>query len=73
MTPNKAKVIVRAFLQSKGLSFDKLTAKTVDFTDLGRDRVIFVKVWGWSPNPLASELSQVARDNGFRVEFEGGF
>jgi hypothetical protein len=46
----------------------KLTARTVDFTDLARCSVIFVQVRGWEPNPLWNELKTLAKTNGFCVE-----
>jgi len=68
MTPQHAKKIVRDWLTTKGLPYAKLTAHTVDFTDLARDQAIFVKVKGWQPNSLWNDLKSVAKANGFFVE-----
>lgn len=63
-----AKKITKKFLEENNLQYTKLTGKTVDFTDLARVRIIFVKVHGWKPDPQWAELKQLAIDNGFRVE-----
>ena len=68
MTPAKAKKVLKAYLEEKGLFFTKLTARTVSFVDLARDRRIFVKVHGWKGNVAWTGVQQVARANGFCVE-----
>jgi len=62
-----AKQIIKKELDARGLKYDKLTAKAVDFSDLGRESCIFVKVHGWEPNPVWDELKAVAVANGFRI------
>jgi hypothetical protein len=69
ITTHQAKKIIKEALDQEGLPYIKLTARTVDFTDLARVRYIFVRVHGWEPNPAGSVLKQLAVDNGFRVEF----
>lgn len=80
MTPQQAKNIIRAELERRGLSFEKLTARTIGFQDLARANCVFVKIHGWQANikrdveglpvPTTSwdELRQVAVSNGFRIE-----
>jgi len=68
MTTSQAKTIIKQAIESRGLQFAKLTAKTVDFTDLARCSRIFVKVHGWQPNPAWSDLQAIAKTNGFCVE-----
>jgi len=70
VTPSQAKKIVADFLKSNGLD-NKLTAKTIGFSDLARGSSVFVAVHDWEPNPLASTLTDLAKENGFRVEFKG--
>jgi hypothetical protein len=72
MTPTAAKKIMAAAMSERGLSFDKLTARTVGFSDLARGQAIFVKVHGWKPNPAWDELRAIAAENGFRIEAAGG-
>ena len=72
LTPAQAKKVVTDFLKSKGLN-NKVTAKTIGFQDLARASMVFVQVLDWSPNPsAASELEQLAKQKGFRVQFKGG-
>jgi hypothetical protein len=54
------------------IPFTKLTAKTVDFTDLAREKVIFVKIHGWEPCPALIGIKQLAKECGFRVETDYG-
>ena len=68
MTINAMKRIIRDKLASFGMD-NKLTAKTVSFVDLARANMVFVKVHGWKPNPVANDLEGLARTNGFRIEF----
>ena len=69
MTPNKAKVLIRSFLQENNVPFSRLSAKTVHFSDLARASCIFVKVHGWVANPIAGDIVSLAKENGFCVEF----
>ena len=68
ITPKQAKSIIKAKLAELGLPEYKLTAKTIDFSDLARATCVFVKIHGWTPNPLFQELRDVAIKNGFRVQ-----
>jgi hypothetical protein len=61
------KRIIAAALAEHGL-FNRLTARTIDFTDLARMKMVFVSIHDWSPSPLFTELDQIARSAGFRVE-----
>jgi len=71
--PNEAKKLVADWLTKNDLSFTKLTAKAVGFSDLARDAMAFVKIWGWKPSPKMAELKKFATENGFRVETDGPF
>jgi hypothetical protein len=64
----RAKKIIETALRDRGLAFTKLTARTVDSPDLARPKVILLTIHGWKPSPLWSEIAEVARVNGFRVE-----
>lgn len=65
---SQAKKIIGKYLKEHGLS-NKLTAKTVNFVDLARDKCVFVEIHNWQPGPMANELIHLARTNGFCVEF----
>ena len=67
MKANEAKKIIKQALEERNLPYDKLTAETMDFTDLARSQCIFVKIHGWKPNPLWAELKQIASYHDFRV------
>ena len=67
MTSNSAKKIIKTWMEGKGMDY-KLTARTIDFTDLARSSCIFVKVHGWQPDPSWDELTALAKSYGFRVE-----
>lgn len=69
MNTIQAKKEVAAMLADLDLPPHRLTARTVDFTDLARERVVFVTIHNWSPNPKASILDAVAREMGFRIQF----
>ena len=68
MTTNDAKKIVADKLNAMGLPEHKLTAKTVDFSDLARGEKVFVKVHGWKPCAKWDELKEAAKASGFMVE-----
>jgi len=68
MTTNEAKKIIMDHMVKHGIHFDKLTAKTVGFSDLARGRMIFVKIHGWRPCPALLGIKDLAKENGFRVE-----
>jgi len=65
---NQAKNLIKDELDRLNLSYIKLTARTIDFIDLARDKSLFIKVHGWKPNPLWSNLKQIAKDNNFFLE-----
>lgn len=65
---NEAKRLVKQALTDRRLPFTKLTARTVEFTDLAHCRRIFVHVHGWQSNPQWEEIKAVAREHGFNVE-----
>lgn len=69
MTPREAAKLMSKELSRRGLPFNKISAKTVEFTDLARARAIFVKIHGWLPNPIAYEIKEFGRANGFNVDF----
>lgn len=68
MTLNQAKKIVRTWLEVSGFQGMKVTARTVDFTDLARAKEIVVTVHGWKPHPEWAILKWEARSKGFQVE-----
>jgi len=70
LTPSKAKKIIAEALFENGLGAHKLTAKTVSFIDLARDKCIFVTVHDWQPDPLAHVLEKIAFRYDFCVQFE---
>ena len=63
----KAKKIVKEWLETNGYT-NKISAKTVDFTDLARDSVVVVYVHKWKPNPKWGELEKLAKKNGFLID-----
>lgn len=71
MTTARAKTLTADFLATHGVSFTKLTAKTVSFADLARGGAVFVTVHGWTPNSAADAVTAFARAQGFRVQFKG--
>ena len=71
-TIREAKEIARKALHTQGLTFEKLSARTISFSDLARASCIFVKVHG-----LGVEISQpnawdtakkMCKQNGFCIE-----
>lgn len=68
MTPTKAKKIMREFLDKQGLPYEKLTARTVNFSDLARCQRVFVYIHGWQPSPRWSDVKEYAALNGFCVQ-----
>ena len=71
MPPQQAKRIIQNALDELRLPYTKLTAKTISFIDLARDKCIFVRIHGWQPNPAWKTLKQLAHKNGFRIEIGG--
>ena len=69
MTARKARNIVKEFLVEKDIPYTTLKARTIDFTDLAREKVVFVRIGGWIPNPEAWQaLKALAKKHGFCVE-----
>jgi len=68
ITANDAKKIIQKELDSRGLSYTKLTARTIGFTDLARDSKIFVKIHGWKGDKSWEDIKKVAHDNHFCIE-----
>ena len=66
-TANEAKKIIAAKLNELGLPAYKLSAKTVDFTDLARAQKLFVKIHNWQPSQLWDDLQKTAKENGFLI------
>jgi hypothetical protein len=78
LTPAMAKKHLAAFLAAEKLPFTKLTAKTVDFTDLARASKVFVTVHGWAPapcgpfdTPASDTVKAFGKRFGFVVDFKG--
>ena len=72
MTTKKAKKLLVAYLDESGILFDRVTAKTVKFSNLARCSCIFVTIHGWKPSPLATDIRMFAQRHDFYVEFERG-
>lgn len=72
-TPSQAKKIVLQFLDENDIPYTKLRARTIGFADLARDEMVFVKIFGWKPNPAIEELEAIGRKMGFRVETDWMF
>ena len=67
-TTHKAKKILKTELDRLGLGYDKLTARTVNFSDLARSSAVFVRIHEWKPGPAWSQLQAVAKSHGFFIE-----
>jgi len=68
MDIREAKKLVTSWLRKHGLS-NKVTAKTIDFSDLARCSRIFVVVHDWAPGPIAADLNHYAMQHGFLMEY----
>lgn len=70
MTANEAKKLMKEFLAAEGVEYDKLTAKTVSFTDLCRAECIFVKIHSinWQTVGNFETVTHFAKANGFRAQ-----
>jgi len=68
ITPQTAKTIIQNELTKLRLPYTKLTARTISFADLARDKCVFVKIHGWQPNPAWKTLKRLAHRNGFCIE-----
>lgn len=66
ITPRNAKKIIAAELNKCGLT-NRLTARTVSFSDLARCKVVFVEVHNWKPDRVWFTLKEIAIENGFRI------
>lgn len=69
VTPRYASSVIKARLAMLGLP-NRVSARTIGFADLARTSEIFVTVHDWKPSPLAKELKEHARAQGFFVEFD---
>lgn len=66
MTPQRAKTLLRKFLEDENIGYWRLTAKTVSFMDLARDGKIFVKIYGWTPDAANyAAVREFAKEHGF--------
>lgn len=70
MTPRQAKQLLASYLTENGLTFSKLTARTISFMDLARDGCVFVKLHGFNQWNQWDNIRGFAIKNGFRVEEE---
>ena len=70
MTIKLAKSLTWDWLFDLGLN-NKVTARTVSFSDLARAECIFVTIHNWKTNPAAANtLCSNARAKGFRIQFK---
>lgn len=73
LTLSQAKKIVAEALFARDISYTKLKAKTVDFTDMARCEMIFVTVIGaTTPDVRLIAIDEVVKKHGFRVQYDGG-
>ena len=68
MTPAQAKKTTKEALDCRGMSYTKITARTVSFSDLARGSMVFVSVFGSTPSPCWKDVDFIARNAGFRVD-----
>lgn len=71
ITVRSAKKIVKAALDERDLQYERIRGKTQYFSGLRNPEAIWVYVEGFVAHPLASEVSAIAKENGFFVQFEG--
>lgn len=72
VTPSSAKKAVKESLGRNGITFSKLSAKTVSFEDLARGSRIFVTVHGLTlPDPRLSAVATDSKNAGVSVNFKG--
>lgn len=72
ITTHQAKKIIKQALEERNIPYDKLTARTWDFTDLARSQWVAVTVHGWDAKKyghLWKEIDAVAV--GFGVSAAG--
>lgn len=71
MTTGEAKKLIAAELKRRNVSFEKMTAKTVSFSDLARGSGLFVSVKGvpaQTTPELWDALRAIAKQHGFFVQ-----
>lgn len=69
---NECKKTAAIILRGCGIGYDKLSARSVNFSDLARAECVFVKAHGAKPLGIygAFDLAKAqAKDHGFRIEF----
>jgi len=69
VTPRFARKLIKKKLTSLGLS-NRVSARTVGFSDLARVSVVYVTIHNWRPNPIAGTLREYASSWGFYVDFD---
>ena len=69
MKANEAKKIIKQYLDGGNIPYTKLTARTIDFTDLMRAKRIFVKIYGWIPGEYYVGVKTFARHKNISLEF----
>ena len=73
MTAADCRKLIAKALADRGITgWSKLTSRMVP-NPFGGDDKRFVKVWDWTPNPVADELRRIAKEHGFILEFQGNF
>ncbi len=70
-TTGQVRKTVRAILDRHGLS-NKISVRTVSFSDLARDRVMVVTIRRWTPSPKAKDIKAAIerRHVGVLVNFD---
>lgn len=69
VTPRLASSMIRARLALLGLS-NRVSARTVGFSDLARTSIIYVTVHDWKPSSRAKDLEEFSKQHNFYVEFD---
>lgn len=69
MTPAEAKTEAVRILTERGMPYERLSARTVSFSDLARAETVVVTVHGWNPSSNARSVQRDARARGFTIEF----
>jgi hypothetical protein len=62
-----AKKLIIDKLKELNLPYEKVTARTVSFSDLARDSKPLIIIHGWQPNPLWNKLLNLAKANNFCI------
>jgi len=68
MQINQAKEIIRKALEDNNLPDYKLTARSIDFIDLARDKKIFIFIHNWKGCEQWNILKNIAKENNFCIE-----